>query len=271
MAVSMKYRKWFWALFLVFMGTDVCRSDIEITGLDDKGRFARIDITGRVTKADAGKFGQLVALLRPNYDIVHVDLDSPGGDVFAAMQIGEIVRRDWLHTGVPDEPPAKGCMSACVLILAAGAVRIVGDDSRVGIHRPYFDQILFSGLDRAQAKAKYDALSRSVAAYLVKMGMSERLHQEMMKVPSNENRFLSYDDMKTFNLSGEDAGYSEWRRAKLIAKHGEAKMEERDVWLAREKEHMARCTRSSSKFDENLWLRCAEEFSSRFPDPLKSK
>lgn len=96
-------------------------------------------------------------------------------------------------------------MSACVLILAAGAVRIVGHDSRVGIHRPYFDQVLFAGLDRSQAKAKYDALSQSVAAYLAKMGMSDRLHQDMMKVPSNESRLLSYDDMKAFNLSGEDA------------------------------------------------------------------
>ncbi len=271
MPVLWKYRKWFWALFLVFMGTDVCGSDVAITALDDKGRFARIEITGRITKSDVEKFAQLVALLRPTVEVLDVDLDSPGGDVFAAMQIGEIVRRDWLMTSVPDEPPAKGCMSACVLILAAGAVRIVGHDSRVGIHRPYFDQVLFAGLDRSQAKAKYDALSQSVAAYLAKMGMSERLHQDMMKVPSNESRLLSYDDMKAFNLSGEDAGYSEWLRAKNIAKYGEAKMKEFDAWLTREKEYMARCTRSSSKFDEKRWLRCAEEFSSRFPSPIKSQ
>lgn len=268
MAVFQKYRTWVWALFLVFIGTDVCRADVAITFLDDQLRLARVELAGKITKADVGKFAQLVALIRPSFEVVQVDLDSPGGDVFAAMQIGEIVRRDWLWTSVSGELAAKGCMSACVLVLAAGATRIVGSDSRVGIHRPYFDQVLFAGLDRAQAKAKYDALSQSVAAYLAKMGMSERLNQEMMKVPSSGIRLLSYDEVEAFGLSGEDAGYSEWNRAKSVAKHGEAKMKEFDAWLVRSKEYLSRCTRSSSKFDEKLWLRCSEEFSSRFPNPL---
>lgn len=268
MIVLQKCRKWVCALFLVFIGTEVCRSDIRITALDYKGRFARIELTGRITKSDVPRFAQLVALLRPNFEVVDVNLDSPGGDVFAAIQIGEIVRKEWLMTAVPDEPPAEGCMSACVLILAAGAVRIVGGNSRVGIHRPYFDQVLFAGLDRTQAKAKYDTLSQSVATYLAKMGMSERLHQEMMKVPSSGMRLLSYDEANAFNLSGEDAGYSEWLRAKNVAKYGEAKMKEFDAWRMRSEEYVSRCTRSSTKFDEKLWLQCSEEFSSRFPNPL---
>jgi hypothetical protein len=101
------------------------------------------------------------------------------------------------------------------------------------------------------------------------MGMSERLHQEMMKVPSSESRLLSYDEMKTLNLSGEDAGYSEWRRAKNVAKYGDSKMKEFDAWLTHEKEYVARCMGPSSKFDEELWMRCVEEFSSRYRNPLK--
>jgi hypothetical protein len=101
------------------------------------------------------------------------------------------------------------------------------------------------------------------------MGMSERLHQEMMKVPSSEIRLLTYDESRAFNLSGEDAGYSEWIRAKNVAKYGEAKVKEHDAWLTRQNEYIARCTRSSSRFDEKLWLRCAEDFGSRFPNPLK--
>jgi membrane-bound ClpP family serine protease len=141
------------ALFLVLMGTDACRSDVKIISASDKGVIARIELTGQITKAEIGKFEKVVALLRPIFDIVQVDLDSPGGDVLAAMQMGEIIRTNWLHTVVSDEPPAKGCMSACVLILAAGAVRMMGDNPKVGIHRPYFDQGLFAGLDQAQAKA----------------------------------------------------------------------------------------------------------------------
>jgi hypothetical protein len=264
-----KEMKWIFVFCLVITGTDVCRSDIKITSADEKGGFARIEITDTITKADVQKFAQLEAALRPIFETIDVELDSPGGDVFAAMQIGEIVRKDWLWTSIPDEPPATGCMSACVLILAAGANRILGDASRVGIHRPYFDQGLFAGLDQTQAKTKYDELSQSVAAYLAKMGMPERLYQEMMKVPSSEIRVLSYDESKFFNLSGEDPGYGEWIRAKNIAKYGKTKMKEFDAWLTSEKEYMTRCTGSSSKFDEKLWLQCAEEFESRFPNPIK--
>lgn len=92
---------------------------------------------------------------------------------------------------------------------------------------------------------------QSVAAYLAKMGMSERLYQEMMMA---------------FNLSGEDPGYSEWRRARNFAKHGEAKMKEFDAWLIREHEHVARCAGSSS--DIQLHIRCDREFQSRDPNPL---
>ena len=273
MAGLPKYRKWIWALLLMLMGTDACRAEIEIKAVDDKGRFARIEISGKITRADVGKFAQLVARLRPNFEILDVDLDFPGGDVLAAMQIGEIVRGDWLWTTVPAEPPAKGCMSACVMILAAGAVRVVGADSRVGIHRPFFDHILFAGLDRAQAKAKYDVLSQSVAAYLTKMGMSERLYQEMMKVPSSELRFLSYDDMTALNLEGQDPGYAEWIRAKNVARYGEAKMKEFDAWLVRQNEYLSRCRSSSRPEDDEkeVWLRCVKEFSSRFPSPLSSQ
>jgi hypothetical protein len=98
------------------------------------------------------------------------------------------------------------------------------------------------------------------------MGMSERLYQEMMKVPSNRIRPLSYNETEAFNLSGEDPGYSEWRRARNVAKHGEAKMKEFDAWLIRQKDFVARCMGSSSGVE--LSLRCDKEFQSKFPNPL---
>src|SRR5215472_10853235 len=113
------------ALLFLLMGANVCSSEVKISRIDDKGRFATIQLTDRITPADATSFTQVTALLRPNFDVVEVELDSAGGDVFAAMQIGTIIRKDWLWTAVPDEPPAKGCLSACVLVLAAGAVRII--------------------------------------------------------------------------------------------------------------------------------------------------
>lgn len=266
-------RAWLWAAFLVLMGMDAGRAGVEVIALDDKGRFARIEISGKIVPSDVDKFALLVSRLRPDFEIVDVDLSSSGGDVLAAMQIGEIVRREWLWTTVPDGPPPKGCLSACVLILAAGAVRVVSAESRVGIHRPYFDHVLFAGLDRAQAKSKYDALSQSVAAYLAKMGIPERLYQEMMKVPSSEIRVLSPDDMTALNLDGQDPGYAEWIRARNIARFGEDKMKQFDAWLARQDEYVSRCRSARRPEDDEreVWQRCIREFGSKFPSPLSSQ
>ena len=64
--------------------------------------------------------------------LVHVD--SPGGNVQAAFDIGRLLR----SVDAPVEIGAnQQCVSACVLILAGATHRnIIG---RVGIHRPYFD------------------------------------------------------------------------------------------------------------------------------------
>jgi hypothetical protein len=138
-----KWLHWVFAFYLTIVTTDVCRAEIDIYTADETGTFARIAIQDSLTKADVQRFTELEALLRPMFEILGVELNSPGGDVIAAMQIGEIIRKDWLWTSVSDEPQAEGCLSACVLIFAAGANRILGGDSRVGIHRPRFDPIQF--------------------------------------------------------------------------------------------------------------------------------
>src|SRR5262245_16313159 len=58
-----------------------------------------------------------------------VALNSPGGNVFAALQIGEFIRlRGWL-TFVFGE-----CDSACALIWLAGTPRMMMSNAKVGFH-----------------------------------------------------------------------------------------------------------------------------------------
>jgi len=184
-----------------------------------------IDLDGEILRSDVPKFAELLRVVRSRQDRPwSVRLNSPGGDVLAAIEIGEMVRKEWMWTIArrsraevldADEPP-NICASACVLILAAGAVRIA-DEGSVGIHRPYFDEHLFAGLDRYQAQAKYDQLSQLVRAYLNKMGMPGQLYLEMMKTPSNKIKMPSEEETKNFSLEGVDPAYQEWRRAKRVA------------------------------------------------------
>jgi len=190
-------------------------------GLIDDKASELIDLEGEISRSDVTKFAQLVRVVRSRQDKNwSVRLNSPGGDVLAAMEIGEMVRKEWMWTiasrswaglQAADEPDM--CASACVFILAAGPVRIA-DESSVGIHRPYFDEQMFAGLDRYQAQAKYDLLSQLVRTYLNKMGMPDQLYLEMMKTPSNKIKMLTEEETKSFSLEGVDPAYQEWRSAK---------------------------------------------------------
>lgn len=186
-------------------------AEVRVTRLDEKLRFADVDLSGKITQADVEQFRKLSAFLVSRFGVVTANLNSPGGDVLAAIEIGNIVRDNWIWTVVDDNDE---CSSACVLVFAAGAERGAGDRSVVRIHRPHFDAALFGRLGQGQAKAKYDSLVAEVKGYLSRMGMSDQLFQAMMAVRSDDARTLTLNEMKTFNLMGEDPGYAEWMRAK---------------------------------------------------------
>ncbi len=186
---------------------------VSVKELDGHNRFAHLAVTGEITKADADDFARLVSTIRPKYGTVDVELKSPGGDVAAAMQIGRLIRSNSIWTIAPDDP-GNLCASACVLILAGGVVRIAGDDSVVEIHRPYFQQKLFAKMDLPSAQRQYGELAKSVQGYLSQMGMSDVLFQEMLKVPSDQGRILSSEEMQQIGLTGWDPAYQEWLKAR---------------------------------------------------------
>lgn len=63
---------------------------------------------------------------------VWFNLDSPGGDLDAAIKTGRIVRSWQGVTLVFDDGQ---CASACVLVLLGGVTRTVAGN--IGLHRPY--------------------------------------------------------------------------------------------------------------------------------------
>jgi hypothetical protein len=255
------------AVASVLLAASAALAEVAVTRLDEKGRFCTIKLSGFISRADAARFRDLIETLRPGFEVLEVDLDSPGGDVVAALDIGQVVRREWLWTTVDDEDANIKCASACVYIFAAGVKRIASPKSRLIIHRPYFDPQLFGQLAASEARKKYDDLSRQVQAYLFEMGMSENLFAQMMRVPSNGSRRLQYQEMQDMNLVGEDPGYMEWLRARNVVKYGEPALKAYETWLKRQNEFSASCRRRS---DPAEYLRCSKEFEQREPSPLRS-
>src|SRR5665213_1124172 len=79
---------------------------------------------------------------------ITVELDTPGGDVMEAIQIGRLIHDRFIFTVVK---PERVCASACVFILIAGASHTPTNSAHIGLHRPSFDPSYFANLTPQQA------------------------------------------------------------------------------------------------------------------------
>ena len=142
-----------------------------IYNLDRDAHVGGVEIHGTIDAAVARQAIELIRSIRPDVDELTVFLSSPGGDVLAAIELGEEIRGQWALTALGDD--GGECLGACVLVLAAG-VRRTPAPERVGLQRLNFDQ---RDSGRERAKRKYAGLAKTVETYLARMGMPKKLFQ----------------------------------------------------------------------------------------------
>jgi hypothetical protein len=97
--------------------------------------MSAIAISGIITQGTADRvLDELESLQSP---VVTIRLDSPGGDVAAALQIHDRLKQGdrLVVTSVVNEAQ---CMSSCTLIFAAGDQRLAGPRSRFRFHAPLY-------------------------------------------------------------------------------------------------------------------------------------
>jgi hypothetical protein len=139
-------------------------ADVVIEDIKPAGQA--ISITGVIGPDD---FEQFKLKASPLVGKRMVALNSPGGNVIAALQIGEFVRlRGWL-TFVFNE-----CDSACALIWLAGTPRMMMSNAKVGFHAASVN---------GQEKGAGNAL---VGAYMTKLGLGyEAIYWATTSAPSD--------------------------------------------------------------------------------------
>jgi hypothetical protein len=108
---------------------------VNVYNLDRSAHVGGVEIHGTIDADVARQAIELIRSIRPDVDELMVYLSSPGGDVLAAIELGEEVRSQWALTTVGDDGE---CFGACVLVLAAG-VRRTPEPERVGLQRLNFD------------------------------------------------------------------------------------------------------------------------------------
>jgi hypothetical protein len=191
----------------------------QLVSLGDNGRCASncpavIAAEGQITDRTPGDFMSFVANNVGQADLhAVIFLDSPGGKVVAAMELGRIWRRLGVAAIVGRPDPAQPrsasqflaarCLSACVYALIGAKKRVIPAGSLVGVHRMFFYEGEAGPLgDDSAAHRHYDngGMRAVLSHYTGRMGVSPALITMAEHISSDNLHILSRAEIAQFNL-----------------------------------------------------------------------
>lgn len=155
---------------------------------------AALRLRGAIAAGDADRIVEALQRDRPEL----LTLDSPGGSVSDALQIGRVVREIGTDTHLP---AGAVCLSACPYIFAGGVARDVDDAARLGVHQHSFGEstilpafLAVEDIQRGQAE---------VLEHLDAMGIDLRIMGPALATPADEIYILTVDELETWNVVTE--------------------------------------------------------------------
>ena len=199
--------------------------DLRTTMQDCRGTgLVRLRYKGKVTASFAAlaeRTGKLAGELGIGKRIL--DIDSAGGHVEAAIRAGDAIgENDWT-IWVRDD---SVCHSACVLLLAAGDMRVVAGP--VGIHRMI--RVGSSATSRKELGEELRKVSDELRNYLERNGASAEVYDLMTTVPNSTLNVLTPDELERYGLSGANAVEDDLNRIRLARRCGNDFVRRRDAF-----------------------------------------
>ena len=159
-----------------------------------------VELVGEIEPGDGPALKRLIApYISGTNRLRIISLNSDGGDVTTALQIGRVLRELEFDTIVSDR---SRCLSSCVFLLAAGLDKTVPGNNLVGIHRPFGTAT--GSMSREEASKRYREWMTQINSYFDEMNVPRRLTEAMLSVPPEQIRMLSFDEAKQFGLAGKD-------------------------------------------------------------------
>ena len=124
-----------------------------------------------------------------------VILNSPGGSVRDALDLGRTLRAAGLTTALRD---GDICYSACPYLLAAGVSRDIPDGGSVGVHQHYFGEntllpafVAVENIQRGQGE---------VMGYLQEMGIDPLVMRHALVTPPDEIYVLLPEELRAYGF-----------------------------------------------------------------------
>ena len=148
-------------------------------------------IRGGIMPGDGSRLVDALRAAAPDF----VRLDSPGGSVQDALEIGRVVRELDVETQIT---AGSVCLSACPYIFVGGIVRSVDGDGRFGVHQHSFGErtvlpafLAVDDIQRGQAE---------VLAHLDAMGIDLRIMGPAMATPADEIYILTPEELSDWSV-----------------------------------------------------------------------
>ncbi|MCK0167224.1 hypothetical protein MWU52_06650 [Jannaschia sp. S6380] len=151
-----------------------------------------LSLRGAIAAGDGARIADALRRTRP----ATVLLDSPGGSVADAVQIGRAIRDVGAGTRLPD---GAVCLSACPYVFAGGMTRRVGDAARLGVHQHSYGAstilpALLAVEDIQQGQAE-------VLDHLSAMGIDLRIMGPALATPADEIYILTPEELSEWNVT----------------------------------------------------------------------
>ena len=184
-------------------GTTACAFTVKLRGVIDGSRLylVRQALQRRDTVRRA---------LHREVDF-HIDVDSQGGEIFAALEIGRIMRAERALISVGR---GASCISACVFMLMGAIERHISGDARVGLHRPSLRAPQEGGPRPGSEDEVVAAIAEQLVLYAQQMNVPRTIIDAMMLVPPDRVELLSASELATYGMKRVDTVALEERRAR---------------------------------------------------------
>lgn len=156
----------------------------------------RVLLEGAIAPGDGERLAKL--LEERGEELQGVILNSPGGSVQDALQLGRYLRQRGLNTALR---AGDICYSACPYLLAGGVAREVPEGGSVGVHQHYFGQstllpafVAVESIQRGQGE---------VMTYLDEMGIDPLVMQHALVTPPDEIYVLLPEELQAYRFVAE--------------------------------------------------------------------
>jgi hypothetical protein len=183
--------------------------------------ISAIELSGVITNDKVTRLRQIMTTYKPRVPrgVVgawfEVMIDSPGGDVYAAMALGRLFRANQVQISLDQWGVGRAqCSSACIFAWVGAPMRLaaaIPEEGMFVIHRPY--GIAEAGQDLSASSNRWKTVQADIRQYLLEMNIPPSLLDAMNEVSSENGRALTPSELSRYFLSVEDPGiYGALRR-----------------------------------------------------------